>query len=631
MCGVSGQAGYDAPGALEDVRRGVRLLRHRGPDASGLVQLDGCVLGHTRLRVIDTRSAADQPMRLQSAGLSVVFNGEIYNFQKLRAELQRAGHRFTTQSDTEVILHLYEEDDLGFVEKLEGMFAFALWDEHRARLVLARDRLGIKPLYYRLSRDGIAFASEVGCLVSARSGLRPSAIASYLRVGWVGGPETIYADVYELLPGRLLRWQDGRSSVTRYWPGPAPAGSPECSANELSDAVRAAVRRQLVADVPVGLFLSSGVDSAVLARLLAEEAPGARTFTVAFDTGPDETAAAAVLARRLHLDHTVVQVTGSAVLADLDAIIRRMGQPTVDGVNSWVISRAVREAGMTVALSGLGGDELFRGYSTFRHAPRIARVGRIAQHVPESLGTSALRALGRTSRIAGSRGMRVVEAALHGGYGAAYAAVRGLFSVRDLHRIWPDISTVLDPADGMLSGHLPSGTDQVAALELSNYLPFQLLRDTDAMSMAHALEVRVPLLDDLVVDAVLRRQWSGRTPFDKSALVDAADPELRNIARNPKRTFTLPFDSWLRGPLRDRVQASVRSLANTSLGLDRRALVDVLCRFDNGHLGWRCVWGLAVLGEWLSAAELNKAASWQRDERCGARPPLPHGGYSPRP
>jgi asparagine synthetase B (glutamine-hydrolysing) len=206
--------------------------------------------------------------------------------------------------------------------------------------------------------------------------------------------------------------------------------------------------------------------------------------------------------------------------------------------------------------------------------------------------------------------LRASEGAFHGGHRAAYAAVRSLFSVRDLERLWPDVRSLLDPDDAMLDdGYLPSGTAPVAALELCNYLPFQLLHDTDAMSMAHALEVRVPLLDEQVVDVVLGRQRSGRTPFDKAALVEAVDPDLRALVHRPKRTFTLPFERWIRGTLRERVRASVLGLADAGLGLDPGALIDVWRRFEDGHLGWRPIWALGILGEWLAAAQRSEVAA----------------------
>jgi asparagine synthase (glutamine-hydrolysing) len=608
MSGIVGYAGRNAGAAITDVRYGVDLLDHRGPDSRALSDLGDCVLGHTRLRVMDTSASADQPMQLTGSDVSIVFNGEIYNFADLQRRLVAGGHRFQTAGDTEVILHLYQEDGIDLVDRLEGMFAFALWDGRQRRLILARDRLGIKPLYYRLTQDGVSFASEVECLVSPRTSLRPSAIATYLRMGWVAGPETIFSDVYELPPGRRLVWHDGESAVSRYWPEPETGDGPVPGLSDLSSALREAVKRQLAANVPLGLLLSSGVESVVLTRLATEEMPGVRGFTVEFDTSPDEADAASGLARQLGLNHTVVTVSAASILRDLDAMVRRMGQPSAEGATSWVMSRAVREAGLVVALAGLGGDELFRGPATFRNASRIERAGRVARFIPGPLSTSALRALAHVPSVDGSRALRTSEAVLHGGHRAAYAAMRSLFSVHELDRLWPDIRSVIDPTDGILrDGTMPVGTTPVTASELANYLPFQLLRDTDAMSMAHSLEVRLPLLDDGVVDVVLRRQRSGRRAFDKASLLAAAGPGLLPPASQAEPTFTLPFDRWMREPLRDRVRASVLGLADTGLGFNPSALARVWRGFEDGHVGWRPMWALAVLSDWLTVMQRSEA------------------------
>lgn len=358
------------------------------------------------------------------------------------------------------------------------------------------------------------------------------------------------------------------------------------------------------------MFLSSGVDSVVVARVAADHMPDLRTYTVAFDTGDDEAAAAAGIARRLGVAHTGVPARAAEVLSALDDVVARMDQPTVDGVNSYLISQAVRRAGLVVALSGLGGDELFRGYSTFRHAPRIASVGRLARRVPQPVAASAIRPLARVPSLTHSGSLRAAEAALWGGERAAYAAVRGPFAVHEFQRLWPEIESVADPADGAVSGgDLPTGVCSVTRLEVANYLPFQLLRDTDAMSMSHALEVRVPLLDEQIVRVVLRRQRAGQPPFDKLALLRAVDPDLVPLAHQPKRTFTLPFATWMRGPLRGRVHDSVLGLSAAGLGFDRNALMEMFRSFQEGRMGWRPVWALTVLGMWLSATKATETAA----------------------
>jgi asparagine synthase (glutamine-hydrolysing) len=581
VCGI---AGATATSHGHDVERAVASLAHRGPDAFGIRSEEGCVLGHTRLRIIDLSPLGDQPMGNADGSIQVAFNGEIYNFAELRADLVGRGHVFRSSSDTEVIVHLYEEVGDDLVHRLRGMFAFALWDARRRRLLLVRDRLGVKPLYVRRDGTDVVFASEVRAL-ARRDGIAASSVATYLTMGWVAGPTSILAGIEELPPGHQMIWESGRTEVVRWWAGP----DADATCVPLDEALSDAVRSHLVADVPVGVFLSSGVDSALVAALAADARGGEKTFTVAFDgEGEDEADGARRIAEHLGMEHEVVPVPGSDVLAALDRIIADMDQPTVDGVNSWVISRAVREAGVVVALSGLGGDELFSGYSTFRHVPRIHRAG---ARLPRTANAAAS-VLGLVAGSAQNRMQRAVDAAGRGTWEAAYAAVRGTFGHGDVLRLWP-IGAGLAP---VLSRPWGLNDDQaVAELELANYLPWQLLRDTDAMSMAHSLEVRVPLLDDRLVDTVAAHRFT----LTKGDALAAAAPGLAPLVSGPKKTFTLPFGSWMRGPLRDRTLSALACLGDADLGFDRRVMTALWDGFIEGDVGWRSVWTLAVLGMWI--------------------------------
>jgi asparagine synthase (glutamine-hydrolysing) len=575
----------------------VARLGHRGPDASGTRAFDRCSLGHTRLRIIDLSPLADQPLANEDDTAWVVFNGEIYNFRELRAQLAGAGHSFRSASDTEVLVHLYEEHGDDMVRHLRGMFAFAIWDERRRRLLLCRDRLGIKPLYYRVQGGALSFASEVRALSAPTDPLDLAALRAVLRLGWIPGPRTIRSGVSELLPGHQLVWEDGNVTIRRYWS--AMATTPDApTAEEAAGVLQDAIRRHLVADVPVGLFLSAGVDSVVLAELARREAPDLRAYTVAFETAADESTDAGAIAARLGLRHTIVPVGISESLASVGRFVRDMDQPTVDGLNSWIISRAVREAGLVVALSGVGGDELFCGYSTFRHVPRLAAAGRTARALGRWPGALA-DTMGRTHRVAHSRARRALEGVASGGWADAYASVRGVFGESELNRIWP---AGRELAEELVTVPPEGGRPDVAvvgSLEMANYLPFQLLRDTDCMSMAHALEVRVPLLDDDVVDLGLRGQASVGRAWDKHRLVEAVDPGLSYLVDLPKRTFTLPIADWMRGGLSGVVEDSIVRVGESDLGFSRRALTDLWHDYLGGLVGWRSVWGIAVLGMWL--------------------------------
>jgi asparagine synthase (glutamine-hydrolysing) len=609
MCGISGSVDKSCTEAY--VNAMVRALTHRGPDASGTRVFSQCVLGHNRLRVIDLNPEADQPMTNEDETVWVVFNGEIYNFIQLRAELEASGHRFRSQTDTEVLVHLYEEYGADLGRHLRGMFAFAIWDERRHELVLTRDRLGIKPLYYRVDGTRLDFASERRALTRLGDSLDLQALGAYLRLGWIPGPGTIIGGVNELPPGHTLTWSDGAFGVEAYWsPSFDPHEPVEApSQDELRETLIDVMARHIVADVPVGLFLSSGVDSVILAALAKRVSPDIRAHTVAFKDGNDEAPEARALAARLGLDHVTVEISGSEVVGQLDAVIGAMDQPTVDGVNSWVISRAVRDAGLIVAISGLGGDELFNGYSTFRHVPRIVRLGAALRGVPQRIRSVPASASGCWARTAHSRGSRALGAIAAGGWGEAYASVRGLFGPMELARIWGPARQRTEPSPVRIPwSHSLSGPAMVSQLEMANYLPYQLLRDTDCMSMAHGLEVRVPLLDDPLVDMAVAGQQALGVDWGKEKLVAAVDPGLAFLAERPKRTFTLPFDRWMRGPLSERSREALVQLRKANLGFDPEQLKKLWEGYERGWVGWRPIWALVVMSVWLDANSVTPPA-----------------------
>lgn len=593
MCGIAGRLGPDVDPRVD---RMVASLAHRGPDAAGAKYFTGCSLGMRRLRVVDLRPEADQPMTGESGRIWLVYNGELYNHPELRVELEALGHAFRSQSDTEVIVHGYEQWGEDVVRRLRGMFAFAIWDDGAQRLLLARDRLGIKPLYLLDEEDGgLSFASEVRAFGSRE--LDPIAVATYLRLGWTGSC-AISVGVREMAPGSLLVVDKRGQRSRTYW---HPVWRDEALDLELlGSALTDSVDRHLEADVPVGIFLSSGLDSSVVATLAARNDRNVKAYTVAYGgTTGDETPAARALADDLGLKHQCVTVNGDEVVAQAPSIIRDMDQPTVDGVNSWIISKAVREAGMTVALSGLGGDELFEGYSTFRKAPRIAAISRLPT---QAVAQRASSIASRSVRLRDSRGHRAVEAVALGGLPNAYAAVRAVFPLSSVARLWPAGADLLASATDpdLLATARPD--QSVGQLELGNYLRYQLLRDTDVMSMAHSLEVRVPLLDDRVVNAALVTRPPVTGSVGKSSLALAAGVPM-SFATQRKMTFTLPFDRWLRSDLRPWALESLDLLGRSPLGFDHKAVMRSYDDYSVGRLGWRSLWALASLGGWVGARQ----------------------------
>jgi asparagine synthase (glutamine-hydrolysing) len=603
VCGIVGVATSGALRADGSVERALSRLEHRGPDARALMDLSApqvsCRLGHTRLRIIDLSPAADQPMPNESGSAWLVYNGEIYNHVELRAELVARGHRFRSASDAEVVIHLYEE--LGdrpehLLERLRGMFAFAIFDTETGRVLLARDRLGIKPMYWTYAAGTIAFASEARTLVE--SGLAPSeldedTLSGYLIRGVIPGPKTAFAAVRQLPPGSFLDWRGGDPRETRWW-SPEVRPDPEIAADGdrlLRGVLSDAVGRHLVADRPIGLFLSAGIDSGVVATLAAR-ASDARAFSVTFpEADADEGAAAAARADELGITHESAPVLGADVARSLPEFISSMDQPTHDGLNTWLVSRAARAAGLVVAMSGVGGDELFGGYPTFATVPRIRLLDRALRPVPAATRARMSRAVSR--RSPGSRAARILGAGP--GHDGAYIAARGLFAPGELGNgsRRPFVGdTSLATADSLGS------RDRVTLLETSLYLADQLLRDTDQMSMAHSLEVRVPLLDDVVVRTALALPARARMAPGKALLARAAgmEPSRR------KQGFTLPMDEWLRGPLYPELQ---RGLLSEELPLTTVVPPEIRRRlwesFMRRKVHWSRPWAVSVLRLWAEA------------------------------
>jgi asparagine synthase (glutamine-hydrolysing) len=605
VCGILGVV---TSGSLSLARfdEGLRTLTHRGPESTGVKELStpraACLLGHTRLRIIDVHERADQPMTDESGTLWITYNGELYNYPELRRHLEGKGHRFVSSSDTESIVHLYEElggDIEQMLNRLRGMFAFALFDMTRDRAILGRDRLGIKPLYWCDGPGGgLAFASEVRALVAAgfASGAPdPEGLGTYLAWGSVQGPATSFEGVREVMPGSIVEWTPKGTHTSRWWTPQIREGAGKVSdaTSLMRQTLGDAVARHLVADRPIGIFLSGGVDSGAVARLAAQHGT-AQGLTVTFpEAKDDEGQAAARVADELGIEHLQVPIRGVDIAQDLEAILSAMDQPTSDGVNSWFVARAAHEAGLVVALSGLGGDELFGGYPSFRIVPRLASVTRAMALVPVWMREKVTRPL--TDRRPGSPIVRALSVAE--GHAGAYVAVRGLLSSSELRH--HGVRLPLPEPPSVEHHHGP--IDQVTLLELTNYLPNQLLRDTDQMSMAHSLEVRVPLLDDDVVRLALALPSKVRAAKGKRLLARASGTDS-----TLKRPFALPFQRWLTGPLKEPIREALLSETLPLNGVIPAGLRHRLWfAFDDGHIHWSRPWSIAVLRLWPEANGLN--------------------------
>jgi asparagine synthase (glutamine-hydrolysing) len=625
MCGIFGLVGKRSPEVKRALHLGTRALAHRGPDDEGIEILplpsdaQQCVgLGSRRLAILDLSPAGHQPMYDPATGNWLIFNGEIYNFQETRLELQKLGHPFASTGDTEVLLKAYGQWGEACLERLVGMFAFAVWDSHNERLFLARDRLGEKPLYYYAKAGLFIFASEIRSLLA--TGLAPrrldtAGLASYLAFGAVQDPLTIMVDVRSLPPGHTLTWERGQCCTQRYWSLAEVASRPPATGS-LEEAVKGirrhlleAVSQRLVSDVPLGIFLSGGVDSSSVVALAREVRVGPPdTFSVVF--GHSEFCEAAY-SNRLALEfgcrHHQIDLSEDKLLEEIPDVLGSMDQPTIDGVNTYVVSQATKKAGITVALSGLGGDELFAGYSSFVSVPRMLQFRRYAGWLePLGKGVNALLERSQTNRPAKMRALAA------GDYyaGQPYFLSRALFLPASVRALLPSLTF----QDGNLAAawnlqgvaEAIRGLDpvnQVAVLESSTYMANMLLRDTDCMSMAHALEVRTPLLHHPLWEYVLplasRLKCDAHLP--KPLLLRAAGQRLpEEIYLRRKMGFTLPFELWMRNGLKAELE---RELLDPGLNeyapLDAHQVANIWKAFLAGKTNWSRPWGLFVLKRWI--------------------------------
>ncbi len=647
MCGISGAVGALTAELVRAVGAVSERQRHRGPDDDGAWQSGpagdaGAAFGFRRLAILDLSPDGHQPMVDAASGNTIVFNGEIYNFRELRAELEGAGATFRSRSDTEVILHAYARWGDGAITRLRGMFGLAIWDAASRTVLLARDRLGIKPLYVCTVRrpgasDALLFASELRALLATgvtQRRLHRGALASYLWNGFVVGPDALVDGVQLLPPGTTARIDPRAVHVAprRYWqlptePTARAADGGAAAVERLRAELQTTLRQHLVSDVPLGIFLSGGVDSSAVAAMAASaagagSAGAVRTFNVSFDEAEfDESKYARAVAAQLGTQHTDVRLRQREFVDHLDDALAAIDQPTFDGVNTFFVSRAVRQAGITVALAGTGGDELFGGYRSFRDVPRSARAARALRWLGAPVLRSSANAIGRwRSGAAGelppqTRWGKLADVLCSGGglvdvYQIAYAMFTEDVHAR-LHGGRPDAvrrglpRARADELDGLVRAASP--LHAVATLELANFLGERLLRDTDWAGMAVSLEVRVPLLDHVLVEAVAQVPAARRfRPLGKKLLLrelalGGLDPAIFD---RPKSGFVLPIETWCRQRLRGEVeQVLLDAGACAAAGVDPVTVGRLWRAFRDGAPGiyWSRIWLLYVLLRWCRA------------------------------
>ncbi len=616
MCGIAGMLASTRGGAPdgEAVRRMCDAMVHRGPDDHGYLTDGACVLGHRRLSIIDLRPEGAQPMTNEDGSVAIVVNGEIYNFQELRRELEAKGHRFRSRSDSEVIVHLYEEEGVNFLDRLRGMFAIALWDGPRRRLILARDRFGKKPLFYHAGREGLVFASELAALAESNHfERRPNieAIDSFLCLQYVPSPWTAFERVQKLPPGCRLVCENGKIGDPEPYfelrfDQPTSGSLPELT-ERLHAQIEDAVRVRMVSDVPLGAFLSGGLDSSLIVAMMAKHSSQpVKTFAVGF-TSKDfsELPYARLVAERYSTDHheIVVQPDMASVIPEF---VRHYGEPFADSsaLPTWYLCQYTR-TGVTVALSGDGGDEAFSGYRRHTHS----RTARMLRALPRPLPSILAKAIGNIPIPAAQQvrgfGRRLMEPEHvrflglaahipHADRLALYGpAMRARFLEDPVARRFAKLyarSTASDPINRLLD------------LDIQTYLTDDILTKVDVASMAHSLEVRCPLVDqDLMVFAAsLPGDVKLRRLTTKLILREVAKPLLpERILKRPKQGFGLPVDRWMREELAEMSRDVLLDRSARDRGIFEPAAIErLLEQHQRGEPRGDQIWALMMLELW---------------------------------
>ena len=628
MCGIAGFVGWplSVDASVETLRAMCGAIRHRGPDDEGRFVAPGVALGMRRLSIIDVANGR-QPIANEDGSVQVVLNGEIYNHRELRTALSHLGHRFATRSDTEVIVHLYEDLGNRLVDELRGMFSFALWDARRRRLVVARDRVGIKPLYYWEHDVGVAVVSELRSLLAMPGFIArvdPQAIAGYLAFGYVPETSCILMGVRKLAAGHILTWdRESGVSVRRYWSPvrPAEPWTEQEATSELRRLLKESVSLHLESDVPLGAFLSGGVDSSTVVALMAREVgQPVRTFSIGFDDPEfNEAPHAARVARQLGTAHTELIVRPDAD-ALIEQIVRAFDEPFADSsaLPTFLVSQLARRH-VTVALSGDGGDELFGGYERYAEVTELGEVGPaelrrviggVVRRLPQvSLGRNFFLDWSRTRQARYTARMTLPLLRSEGG--VTRAKIAALLTARD---------SLLD--DSFAAAESRDFLTQMMLVDVHTYLPGDILTKVDRASMAHSLEARVPLLDHRLVEFAvsLPSSLKLRDGTGKWILRQAVNGLVpRSVLDHPKQGFAVPLRRWFRKELRHRLDGLLSESCAIYEFVDPRDVRHLVLEHTVGRRDHSsALWRLMTLELWLSLlARGELARAYSMDDSSG--------------
>ena len=611
MCGIAGILNREVPVSEEQIRRMMDTMSHRGPDSEGFF-IDGTIaFGHRRLSIIDLSSAANQPFKDPTGRYTLIFNGEIYNYAEIKPLINE--YPFQTHSDTEVILAGYIKWGPGCLKYLRGMYTIALWDGEEKSLFIARDRLGVKPLYYYHDNDQFIFASEIRAILTVLPG-RPkmdtAAIAEYFRYQSIGFPFSPVEGIKQMEAGTWMRIKDGKVRTEVYWDPISNRQDFKITdrrqvEGKVKELMLQSVKRRLVSDVPVGAFLSGGIDSSAVVGLMVEAGdPSPKTFTVSFDEKEyDESGYAEIVAKKFNTDHTLIRLRPESMLEELPHALDAMDIPTGDGINTYVVSKAIHEQGIRVALSGVGGDELFAGYPIFLNYISLHQK-RWIWHMPGFVRDMAGSFLGKGQK---KDRMRQLMSLPSPAIENSYPVFRQLLSPEALHHLTSLNGTEQQTLARQLSSRktdlskLPYYS-QVTAAEYLGYTQQTLLKDTDQMSMAHSLEIREPYFDQDLVEFIMSVPDHFKVPiYPKSLLVESLYPLLPDeIVHRKKQGFVFPWKEWIKNELRSFCEKHINQIAHRDFihGVNLRHNWN---RFLQGDpdIRWQEIWLFVVLDYWL--------------------------------
>ncbi len=624
MCGINGIYGLEHTTlAKQKIAAMNTCMKHRGPDDEGIYAKEKTALGHRRLSIIDLSAAGHQPMQSADGRYHIVYNGELYNYKELKFELQRVvaksgqqAYFFQTNTDTEVIIAAYARWGADCLQRFNGMFAFAIWDDQQKELFIARDRMGIKPLYYCFTNGVLAFSSEIRSLLESDlipRKLDTNALIDYLRYQTVHAPDTIVKGVKMLMPGHFIQVKNDKVTVHPYWDIIKNVSTSAAGKNyqevckDVNTLLTKAVERRLQADVPFGAFLSGGIDSSAIVGLMSKvSAEKIKTFSVTFDEHEfSEARYAQLIAKKFNTDHHEIKLKPADFIDQLPHALKAMDHPSGDGPNTYVVSKATKEAGITMALSGLGGDELFAGYDVFNRFLELKNKN-VLTRMPRFLRASGGNALTLVKPGIASEKIAELMKQPSIDFTSFYPLSRQVLMDKKIKTIVKDTALTKNKIAEQLKkqdlSSLTSDISKVSYGEITTYMQNVLLRDTDQMSMAHALEVRVPFIDYTLVEYVLGVPDKYKIPKSpKKLLVDALGDLLPpEIVNRPKMGFTFPWKDWMQLELKSFCEEKLIALSKRSFFVEQE-LMKLWTDFLAGapHITWSRIWYLVVLENWL--------------------------------